>query len=81
MSLTAEEFETLTDMLNAIEAEMGALNQWEQGFIKDQLARVEKYGANIHMSPKQWNAVKKIHFGLTGSDGQDYTGRDDDDQE
>lgn len=79
MSLTAEENDNLGDMLAAIEAENSSLNEWERGFVKDQLERHAKYGAGIRLSPKQWGAIRKIYFGITGSDGPDRNGHGDED--
>lgn len=58
MPLTTEQ----EDRLNAIfEALDGAkLNDWERGFLKDQVDRYNKYGAGLSLSPKQWSCLDKM---------------------
>lgn len=66
MTLTAEENQNLEDMLATIEAEMGALSEWERNFIKDQLERHAKYGADMRLSPKQWGVIRRVYANVTG---------------
>ena len=66
MSLTEEQVEKLSFMLQEIVGNEKDLNDWEQGFFRDQVERYEKYGANIHLSAKQWKCIEKIHQQVTG---------------
>lgn len=43
-----------------IEADSTVLNDWEEGFIKDQLTRYKEYGAETRFSEKQWDIVDRI---------------------
>lgn len=36
-----------------------ALDTWQRGFLKDQLARFEKFGDDTHVSEKQAAALEK----------------------
>lgn len=81
MSLTEVENEKLTDMLGAIEAEMGALSDWERGFIKDQLDRHAKYGSGIRLSTKQWAMIRKVYEKVTGDAGETPPPNEDEDYE
>lgn len=66
MAITSEQLSELNDLLTAISGEEGKLSEWERGFVSDQLNRVEKYGQNIYMSPKQWAALRRIHKSVVG---------------
>lgn len=68
--LTEDKFERLNDMLTAISLQEGAMNDWERSFIQSQLERVEKYGAGVFMSPKQWSMIEKIYTAVTGDGGK-----------
>lgn len=70
MSLTEAESEKLADMLGAIEAEMGALSDWERGFMKDQLNRHAQYGSGIRLSTKQWAMIRRVYEKVTGDAGE-----------
>lgn len=72
MPITDAENEKLGDMLSKLQADFDALNDWEKGFIKDQIDRHAKYGANIHMSPKQWGTVKKIYDAVIGDEEESF---------
>lgn len=61
MTLTAEQNELLTDMLQGLRAELPNMNSWAQGFIKDMCERHDKYGPNTYVSPKQWAKLKELY--------------------
>jgi len=80
MALSDTQNEKLGDMLAALEAEMGALNDWETKFVRDQLERHAKYGADVFMSPKQWSALQKIYDAVIGPDPKDVVDQIEDDE-
>lgn len=77
MALSADEEEKLTEWLEAIEPEVKSLNDWERGFVQDQLERHEKYGNDMRLSLKQWAALRNIYEKVTG-DKADQPEIDDD---
>lgn len=78
MSLTAEQNEELTDMLQALRAEMDALNDWEKGFIGDMCERHDKYGPETYVSTKQWAKLRGIYNNVVGHGESEPRGIDDD---
>jgi hypothetical protein len=58
--LSSDEVEYLEQLLAAYEADEGPLSDWERSFMKDQVARWEKYGEAMALSPKQWGVLRKI---------------------
>ncbi len=55
-----EDIDTLFQNLKFKVAEEGALTDWEKSFASDQIARFEKWGAQIRLSEKQLAILKKI---------------------
>lgn len=71
MTISKEQFEKLDAMLSDLEADMGALSDWEKGFIGDQIKRVAEYRENVFMSPKQLATIKKIYDAVIGDEEED----------
>lgn len=61
MTLTAEQHERLTDMLQGLRAELPNMSSWAQGFVKDMCERHDKYGLDTYVSPKQWAKLKELY--------------------
>ena len=66
MALTEDYVRYLEDLFAACENNASKLNTWEQGFINDQKARYEQYGAELSLSPKQRAVLTKIDDKLHG---------------
>lgn len=58
--MSSDEVEYLEQLFAAYEAEDGPLSDWERNFMKDQVARWEKYGEAMILTVKQWNVLRKI---------------------
>lgn len=61
MAITREQFDRLTEMLDALKPHVSKLNNFEQKFVTDQISRLEKWGDRIFMSEKQWKMIAKIY--------------------
>lgn len=61
MPLTTEQEEKLNTFLTELGDDPKRLNDWERGFLKDQVERYQKYGAGISLSPKQWAVLTKLY--------------------
>lgn len=70
MSLNDEQYEKIDLMLSALEADPGALNDWEKNFIADQVKRFRQYGKEMYLSPKQSATIKKIYDAVVGDEPQ-----------
>lgn len=81
MTISTEQFERLDLMLSALKADMGALSDWERGFIGDQIKRVDEYRENVFMSPKQMAAIKKIYDAVVGDEAEDEPEEESDENE
>lgn len=68
MPLSEERFRSLNEMLDRIEPDIKHLSQWQQGFIRDQIARLAQYGQDTFMSDKQVVQIKKAYKEVTGSE-------------
>ena len=79
--LSTSDFEKLDDMLSKLKADMAALNDWEKGFISDQISRVEKYRESVFMSPKQMATIKKIYDAVIGDEEATDDEPEEDDQD
>lgn len=77
MPLSPRETEELGDMLEAIKADTGALNDWERQFVDDQVRRFDQYGAEIFLSPKQWKKIRDIYEVVTGDKAEGPDEEDD----
>lgn len=60
MSMNNDQLEFLEFALPVIKDSLDSLSSWEQGFMSDQIARFEKYGADTHFSPKQWEVIERV---------------------
>lgn len=76
MAISEEYAEKLDVMLSALEADPGAMSQWEQGFIADQRKRLTQYGKEMFLSPKQQAVIKKIYNAIIRDEPEE-----EDDQE
>lgn len=65
MPLTHEQEQRLADMLDAIAHERGRLNDWEQKFFDDHVARYEQYKSAMSLSPKQWARLEEMYEKIT----------------
>lgn len=66
MSLTEDEMVLVEHILTKCEESHEKMNDWERKFTADQRERFEKYGADMHLSPKQWAVLRKIEDRLDG---------------
>lgn len=71
MAISEEYAERLDTMLSALEADIGACNEWEQTFIADQRKRLTTYGKEIFLSPKQQAKIKAIYDAVIGDETED----------
>lgn len=60
MSLSETQIDRLTEILEAAENASGRLTSWQNGFIDDMRTRYEEWGANLRVSPKQWDKLEEI---------------------
>lgn len=67
MGLSDSEHESLTMMITELMENEGKMNDWERGFISDQFERLNKYGKDTFMSPKQWSVVMRSYESVTGN--------------
>lgn len=65
MNLSLELDEKLQFMFGTIGENRKLLTEWEQGFFDDQVARYDKYGATINLSPKQWVIMNRMYDKVT----------------
>lgn len=61
MPLSDEQYTLLQQILQGLEPEVKNLNPSSQNFVKDQLDRLDRYGQQILLSPKQWNWLKDLY--------------------
>lgn len=67
--MTPSQFERLQEVLTAIEPHVKKMTGASPGFVRDQIDRMERYGVNIRVSPKQaeWlEGLYATHCGVTG---------------
>lgn len=79
MTISTEQAERLDTMLSALEADMGALSDWEKGFIGDQVKRFREYRENMYLSLKQFAKIKAIYDATIGLEAENTL--EDDDEE
>lgn len=68
MTLTLEQQERLALILADLEPELKRLRSGERSFVEDQVKRHEEYGANVRLSPKQWQWIEDIYRKYVGGD-------------
>lgn len=59
MTLTFDEVARLDEMLAVINEDK--LQGWDLRFIRDFRMRYDNEGADIHVTPKQWIQLERIH--------------------
>jgi hypothetical protein len=64
--MSPDEFERLEHILNSLEPETKRMNDNARRFVQDQIERVERYGINVRMSPKQMDWLESLHTKLVG---------------
>ncbi len=67
MPLSEERFNEIREMLSVIEPELKHLSDWQKGFIRDQITRLDQYGQDTFMSDKQITQIRKAYRDVTGS--------------
>jgi hypothetical protein len=91
--MTPEQFERLETQLQSLEPEVKRMNDNARQFVRDQIERVERFGINVRMSPKQQDWLDSLYTKLVGpldalpnnrshgkeEDRRDTLGEDDDD--
>ncbi len=60
MSFEEKEMEYLQGIFDAYEANPNECNDWEKGFMSDNQRRFQEYGAEMHLSEKQWAIIRKV---------------------
>ncbi|MEW5972345.1 MAG: hypothetical protein AB1713_01140 [Pseudomonadota bacterium] len=55
MAINADEIKTLLKFAKA-----KAATDWEKNFVQDQITRFERWGSDLHISPRQIAALQKI---------------------
>ena len=58
--LTPEQYEELTDILQAGEDNESCLTPFERTFVDDMQNRVAQWGHKTLLSPKQWGVLERI---------------------
>lgn len=58
MSISTDEQQWLDDFIENISVK--ELTEWENNFFEDMMKRYKEYGANMRLSPKQWQVLFKI---------------------
>lgn len=79
MSISAKENTELTAILAALmsPATKDNLKPHEANFVQDQSERHNKWGADIFISPKQWNWLKVLYERETGDKAEDLPNDED----
>lgn len=57
--VTDEELTQALELLTKLDPEAGALSEWQKQFIADQKTRVQKWGPDLRLSPKQLVQIRK----------------------
>ena len=60
MTLEDKEMEYLQSIFDAFEGNPDECNDWEKGFMADNLKRFHDFGAEMHISEKQWNIIRNV---------------------
>lgn len=66
MSLSVEAEEKLQFMLSSVSENVKVLSEWEKSFYDDMTKRYDEYGANVHLSEKQWGVIHRMYSKVTG---------------
>ena len=83
--MTTDEFERLETILHSLEPEIKNMSGKAPQFVRDQIERVEQYGINVRMSPKQNDWLESLYKKFVGEldnpkkdERKDTLGEDDD---
>jgi hypothetical protein len=87
--MEATEFERLETILNSLRPALKDMNEKSSQFVRDQIERVDKYGINVRMSPKQLSWLESLYEKFVGAplddpkkdERKDTLGKDDIDDE
>jgi hypothetical protein len=55
------EFERLETILNSLRPALKDMNEKSSQFVRDQIERVDQYGINVRMSPKQLSWLESLY--------------------
>ena len=69
--MTTEDFERLETILNSLRPEIKDMNEKSSQFVRDQIERVDKYGINVRMSPKQLSWLESLYEKHVGKKPKD----------
>lgn len=64
--MTADEFERLETILNSLEPEIKNMTGKAPEFVQNQIDRVNQYGINVRMSPKQTDWLESLYKKFVG---------------
>lgn len=81
MALNPDEAAWVEGLLEKYSEDNTKVSDWEMGFMKDQVERWEKYGAEMRISPKQWPIFDRVAEKLKYAGRGDLKPRRDDDFE
>lgn len=65
--MTPEQFERLQQMLQALEPEIKNMRGRSPDFVRDQLERVDRFGVNVSMTPRQMKWLEDLYVEHVGS--------------
>lgn len=60
MALNTKSHEWLQTLCVATQERHDEISEWEKSFMSDTAERVEKYGIDTRVSPKQWVILRRI---------------------
>lgn len=61
MSLSSEQNDRLTEILQVLGAEIESITGNSRSFVEDQIKRHAQYGEETRMSPKQWSWLESLY--------------------
>lgn len=65
-NMTQEQQDWLETFFAQCESNESKLSTWEQGFVRDQKERFEKYEGSMYLSQKQWMILNRIDAKING---------------
>lgn len=65
--LSESEYERVALMLSELAPEVDSMNETPANFVRDQIARHEKFGPSMFMSPKQLAWLERLHEEFVGT--------------
>ena len=77
MTLEDKEMDYLQSIFDAFEANPDECNIWESSFMRDNQKRFQDFGAELHLSEKQWAIIRAVGtnaYGIhePGSQAEEY---------